>query len=212
MLQTVDSAAPKLTRRAEYAQATRQAIIDAARKLFAERGFFATKVDDIAAEARVAPATVYAVGGGKQGLLNELVQIWSSDPAIEGTLERVRASTDGREIIVITGDASRSHRERFGDLMRVLLTTAPHDAGVAEQLAGVTKVYRGSFVEFAKRLVELGALRDGVDEKYAVDMLWFYFGYSSYFTLHDDNEWSYKQAEQWLVEQACNELLAPANT
>ena len=47
-----------MTRRQEYAQATRQAILDAARKLFAERGYFATKVDDIAAEARVAPATV----------------------------------------------------------------------------------------------------------------------------------------------------------
>ena len=41
-------------------EATRQAIIDAARKLFAERGCFATKVDDITAETRVAPATIYA--------------------------------------------------------------------------------------------------------------------------------------------------------
>jgi AcrR family transcriptional regulator len=202
---------PQLTRREEYAQATRAAIIDAARKLFAERGYFATKVDDIAAEARVAPATVYAVAGGKQGLINELVRIWSTDPAIEGTLERIRAAIDGREIIVITGEASRSHRERFGDLMRVLLNTAPHDAGVAVQLAGLTELYRGSFVEFAARLLELDALRDGIDEEYAVDMLWFYFGYSSYFTLHDDNGWSYKRAEDWLVEQACRELLAPAS-
>ena len=42
--------AHKLTRREEYAQATRQAILDAARKLFAERGYFAAKVDDIAAD------------------------------------------------------------------------------------------------------------------------------------------------------------------
>jgi AcrR family transcriptional regulator len=201
---------PKLTRREEYAEATRVAIVNAARKLFAERGFFATKVDDIAAEARVAAATVYAVAGGKQGLINELVRIWSTDPAIEGTLDRVRAATDGREIVVITGEASRSHRERFGDLMRVLLNTAPHDAAVAEQLADVTELYRGSFVEFAKRMAELGALRDDVDETYAVDMLWFYFGYSSYFTLHDDNHWTYKRSEQWLVEQACRELLRPA--
>ena len=48
---------PKRTRRQDYAEATRQAIIGAARKLFAERGYFATKVADIAAEARVAPAT-----------------------------------------------------------------------------------------------------------------------------------------------------------
>jgi AcrR family transcriptional regulator len=211
MLRFLEEDEPKLTRREEYAQATRVAIIDAARKLFAERGFFATKVDDIAAEARVAPATVYAVAGGKQGLINELVRIWSTDPAIEGTLDRVRAATTGREIIELTGEASRSHRERFGDLMRVLLNTAPHDPAVATQLASATKVYRGSFVEFAEQLAELGALGDGVDEEYAVDMLWFYFGYSAYFTLHDDNGWSYKRAEGWLVEQACRELLVPGN-
>jgi AcrR family transcriptional regulator len=64
---------PKRTRRQDYAEATRPAIIDAARRLFAERGYFATKVDDIAAEARVAPATVYAVTGGKQNLLDILI-------------------------------------------------------------------------------------------------------------------------------------------
>jgi AcrR family transcriptional regulator len=211
MLRHLADTEHKLTRRDEYAQTTRAAIIDAARKLFAERGFFATKVDDIAAEARVAPATVYAVAGGKQGLINELVRVWSTDPAIEGALERVRAATTGRDIIVITGEESRWHRERYGDVMRVLLNTAPHDTEIADQLAGVTELYRGSFAEFAEQLVELGALRDGIDQQYAVDMLWFYFGYSSYFTLHDYNGWSYKRAEQWLVEQACRELLPSAS-
>jgi AcrR family transcriptional regulator len=45
------------SRRDEYAAATRAAIIDAARKLFSERGYFATKVEEIAEAARVAPAT-----------------------------------------------------------------------------------------------------------------------------------------------------------
>ena len=54
---------PGGTRREEYAEATRQAILEAARRLFRERGYFATKVDEIAAMARVAPATVYAVDG-----------------------------------------------------------------------------------------------------------------------------------------------------
>jgi AcrR family transcriptional regulator len=197
-----------VSRREQYAQQTRNAIIDAARKLFAERGFVPTRVDDIAAEAMVAPATVYAVAGGKQGLLNELVRIWSTDPDIEATLNRVVNAGTGREIIEITGEASLSHRERFGDLMRILLTTAPQNPEVAVQLDNATRVYRQSLAAFARRMAELGALREGIDEQYAVDMLWFYFGYSSYFTLHDDNGWSYRRAEEWLVEQASRELLA----
>jgi len=42
-----------------------------------------------------------------------------------------------------------------------------------------------------------------------VDLLWFYFGYSSYFTLHDDNGWSYERAEHWLADQAIAALLSP---
>jgi hypothetical protein len=59
----------------------------------------------------------------------------------------------------------------------------------------------------AKRLAEIGGLRDGIDPAHATDVLWFYFGYSSCFTLHDNNGWTYEQAEHWLAEQACRELL-----
>src|SRR5271170_5233371 len=104
---------PKRTRRQDYAEATRQAIIDAARRLFAEHGYFATKVDDIAADARVAPATVYAVAGGKSGLLDEMIRIWCTDPAVEATLNHVAASDDPREIILALASASRRMREQF---------------------------------------------------------------------------------------------------
>ena len=99
-------------------------------------------------------------------------------------------------------------REQFADVIGVMLSTAPHDAGVAEQLASATAVYRGAIVPIAERLAELGALRPGADTSHAVDVLWFYFGYSSYFTLHDDNRWSYHQAERWLADQARRELLS----
>jgi len=200
--------ARKLTRREEYAQATRQAIVDAARKLFAQRGYFAAKVDDIAAEARVAPATVYAVTGGKRGLLDELIRIWTTDPIVEATITDIGASSDPVEIIREVSSVVRRMREEFADVMRLLLTTAPHDSNVAEQLRGATDVYRGAFVPIAQRLSDLGALRPGLDVEQAVDLLWFYFGYASLFTLHNDNGWSYERAEQWLADQACRELLS----
>ena len=134
--------ARKMTRRQEYAQATRQAIVDAARCLFAERGYFATRVEDIAAEARVAPATVYAVTGGKQGLLNELITTWVSDPIVAATISHIRASRDPTGVVREVAAASRQMREQFADIMRVMLTTAPHDAAVAAQMEKATSVYR----------------------------------------------------------------------
>jgi AcrR family transcriptional regulator len=197
----------RMTRRDEYAAATRQAILDAARKLFAERGYFATKVDDIAAKARVAPATVYAVTGGKYGLLTELISIWTTDPMVETTNTHMIAMTDPVGIVRELAAGSRRMREQYEDIMRVVLATAPHDEAVAKVLANATSVYRQAFVPIAERLAKLGALRRGIDVAAAVDLFWFYFGYTSYFTLHDDNDWSYERAEHWLADQACRELL-----
>ncbi len=80
--------------------ATRQAIVGAARRLFSERGYLATKVDDIAALARVAPATVYAVSGGKQGLLRTLTEIATTDPAVEATIGSIEKLDDPSPTLV----------------------------------------------------------------------------------------------------------------
>src|SRR6516165_106537 len=56
-------------RRREQAAATRAAILDAALKLFVERGYAATSVGAVATEAGVALKTVYAVFGTKRGVL-----------------------------------------------------------------------------------------------------------------------------------------------
>jgi AcrR family transcriptional regulator len=100
-------------------QAKRQAIEGAARRLFSERGYFATKVDDIAALARVAPATVYAVSGGKQGLLRTLTETATTDPAIEAAIGSIERLDDPSAILRLVAATVRSMREQFGDVVRV---------------------------------------------------------------------------------------------
>ncbi|GII53575.1 TetR family transcriptional regulator [Planotetraspora thailandica] len=198
----------RASRRAEYAEATRRAVIDEARRLFSEKGYFATKVDDIAVAARVSPATVYVIGG-KQGLLRILVDQWSVAPEVEKTQQQLTESEDGAEILQVVAGITRRMREDYGDIMRVVLTTAPHDATAAEGLAVATRRYRDGTAIAARRLAELNVLRDGVDAAEALDILWFYFGYAGFFTLVDDNGWSYARAEQWLLDAARRALLRP---
>jgi AcrR family transcriptional regulator len=208
---TGQTAAP--SRRDEYAEATRQAIVDAARRLFCERGYFATRVDEIAAAARVAPATVYAVTGGKLGLLRTLAEILVHASVIAATISRVQNLHDPVAIMRVVAAACRSLRENFGDIIRVLRTTAPHEKVIAESLAVATCQYRQAFVPIGERLTELGALHAGVTLGEAVDILWFYFGYSGLMTLHEENGWSYQRAEDWLCQEATRALLrdhAPA--
>ena len=59
----------------------------------------------------------------------------------------------------------------------------------------------------AQRLADIGALKADVSAAAATDILWFYFGYSSYFTLTDENGWTLAEAEKWHLTQASSALL-----
>jgi AcrR family transcriptional regulator len=205
----VTQAGRGVTRREEYAEATREAIVNAARQLFVERGYFATKVDDIAALARVAPVTVYAAAGGKHELLRTLMLLDMAAfvPIVEAMLESIRVTKDSAEIMRLLASAVRRMREAFGDILYVVMVTAPHDQPVADSLAMATTRYRATCLSVAQRLMDMRALREGMDLQQAVDLLWFYFGYWSLFTLKTENGWSYDRAEHWLCEAASQALL-----
>jgi AcrR family transcriptional regulator len=130
------------TRREEYAEATRQAILDAARRLFCKKGFFSTKVDEIAAIARVSRATAYAVAGGKQGLLRTLMDISTTAPMVAKTIDRITIMDDAKAVMAFLARRMRLMREEFGDIMRLILKTAPHDMAASETPATATIRYR----------------------------------------------------------------------
>src|ERR1700759_2389269 len=92
-------------RREEYAEQTRVAVIEAAQRLFAENGFFQTKVEQIARLSRVSPATVYAQCGGKQGLLRSLVDSWTQSPMVAEGLEESLAAADAALVMRVLSNA-----------------------------------------------------------------------------------------------------------
>src|SRR5271163_1591362 len=55
--------------RAEQAEGTRQIVLEAATRLFVERGYAATSIDAIAEAAGVGRSTVFSAAGGKSWLL-----------------------------------------------------------------------------------------------------------------------------------------------
>ena len=196
-----------VSRRAEYAEATRRAIIAAARELFAERGYTATKVDEVAALARVSPATVYAVAGGKQGLLHTLVDDWTQAPEVDEAYRAIEASDTADGVLSIVAATCRQMRCDWGDVMKIVLATAPLDETAAATLRTATDRYRAGTLLAARRLADLGALKPGLRIDDANDILWFYFGYSGFFTLMEDNAWSADRAEEWLREMAAIAVL-----
>jgi len=96
-------------RREANKQATRAALREAARRLFAERGFEATTVRDIAAAANVTERTFFRYFDGKEGLVAEETLAWidrlqaaicarpSNEPPLTAVREAmIEASTQAR--------------------------------------------------------------------------------------------------------------------
>ena len=82
----------RLDRRERMAAETRRDILEAARRLFAARGYAATSVGDIAQEAGVAVQTIYSRLGSKRGMLMALVDLIEEESGRAEAAERVFAA------------------------------------------------------------------------------------------------------------------------
>src|SRR5262245_35511817 len=115
---------PFPSRREEYAEATRQAVVNAARELFGEAGYSKTTVQQIARRARVSPATVYAQCGGKQGLLKTLMDAWTAGPLVLEIIEACAAAGSGAEKLLVLADGYVAIYEDSGDIIRIVTDAA----------------------------------------------------------------------------------------
>src|ERR1700746_3230145 len=86
----MNSASGGLPRRRDEARALfRNAILDAAEAVFAERGFHGARIQDIAGRARIAVGTVYNHFAQKDDVLSALLE-----ERTEQLLEQLRARSD----------------------------------------------------------------------------------------------------------------------
>ena len=198
--------------RAKAASDTRRKILDTAMRLFLERGYGKVTVADIAAEAALASPTVYVSTGGKSAILATLIEESMSDPIVNETLSAVGKSESGGEVLRITAHGVRLDNERYHDIVQVMKNAASLDAAAADILARSDKGYREALGEVARHLTTLKAVKGGVTEARATDVLWFFLGHEAWHLLVADRQWSWDDAEQWLTQQAAAALLKRSGT
>lgn len=195
------------TRRAQAAAETRELILAAAGKCFTANGYAGTTINDIAAASGVAVATVYTSVGGKPVLLEQLVRAGMEDAEVAVTLERVDQATGGEEVVRAVAAGTGATYLRHENVITLLLDTASHEPVAQRLLAESVRAYRSALVHAAQRLAQLDALAPGVDEKRAVDVLWYFFGIHAHTRLLRDATWSWDEAEAWLCATASRSLL-----
>jgi AcrR family transcriptional regulator len=200
-------------RRREQAAATRLAIVEAAERLFGERGYAGTSVSAIAAAAGVALKTVYAAFGTKAEVLRGLWNLrmrGDEEPvplAQRPWFRELIAEPDpGRRLALVARNA-RIVRERTATLTEIVRQAAPGDAQIAELWARFQhELYELGMREVAKTLAREGSL--ATEPKTAADLLWTLTHPDLYLLLVRERGWKPDAYEEWLRNALCRELLA----
>jgi AcrR family transcriptional regulator len=187
------------TLRARQAQRTRDEILGAARRLFAERGYSRTSMRDIAEAAGVSSQTVYDSIGSKHAIVASLNDLIDDEADIVTIVSTAAGSGDPDQIVAVQAKVVRSIMEHCGDIVRALVAGAAAEPDLELVLAEG----RRRHVEGARRIIalleQLDALGASVTAEAAVDTLSATSDASFALMLHDAYGWSLEAIEAWVT-------------
>lgn len=193
--------------RKRQAEQTKETILAAARRLFKSKGYEGTAIDAIAKRARVSPATVYAVFGSKREILKAMIDSARfGRPYLEAVQRVMSASSPRARLRSVSGVARSVHdggRSELG-LFQGAGLVSPEIAALETE--GECRRY-DSQKQVIDLLLQGGALRKGVSEQQARDILWCLTGREIYRMLVVERGWSPDDYEQWLGELLVRALL-----
>jgi AcrR family transcriptional regulator len=200
-------------RRKEQAAATRAAILEAAHRLFERKGYGATTIAAIAAEAGVALKTVYLAFETKSGVLRGLWNLRLRAGRDEVPIAQqewyreVLEEPDPERQLRLNARNSRAAKLRIATVLEVIHTAAPLDPDIAALWDRIQSDYHANQRAIAESVDEKGALRTGLDVDRATDILWAINHPNMWHLLVGERGWTPEQYEQWTGDLACSQLL-----
>ncbi|HLI56474.1 MAG TPA: TetR/AcrR family transcriptional regulator [Actinomycetota bacterium] len=195
--------------RKQQAAATRRQIALAARRRFSADGYAATTIDAIAAEAGVAPATVYKVFGTKRAMAGELLSLVDEMAGIEGFRQSLATAQDPRALLATAVEIGRNIFEHSGDIIAAVRGAAEVEPEFASVFAEGRRRHVAGTGTIADRLVAMGALREGIDASWAAGTISLFADHETFEKLTRLFGWSLDECQERLTAQLCELLLGP---
>jgi AcrR family transcriptional regulator len=189
--------------RERKAQLTRDEILRAARRLFAEHGYARTSVRDIAKTAGVSAQTVYDSIGSKQQLVASLNDLIDAEAGIGAIVRADLRSDDPATVAATSARVTRSILEHCGDIIRALVTGAAAEPELAAVLAEGQRRHAAGAASVVARLRELGVAPpdDAAETLAALSDVRFAL------VLQESYGWSLDRLERWIAAAAAALLL-----
>jgi AcrR family transcriptional regulator len=192
----------------------RRAVVDAARSLFLERGYQATTVDAISDRSDVPPATVYRLFSSKLGILEALldVSIAGDDQSLSlqqrPEVAELLDEQDPEKLLAGFASITVAINTRSSDAYRILSSASGSDPAAAALLASYRQQRDRGQGRIARALARAGALRPGLRERDAADLIHALMSPELYRLLVVERGWSPQRYERWLTAILADQLTA----
>jgi AcrR family transcriptional regulator len=201
------------SRRQQRALESQERLLEAARRLFATRGYAETRIEDIAAEANVSVPTVYATFQSKRGVLDALMRRLTSGvpggpPLVDTPGPRaVNAEPDPRRALSMFVEHLLGVQERAIPMYDVMKNAARAEPEIGETLRNLQQYRYANLSTLATRLHELRALRAGLSVEDASRTLWTITSPEVRQMLLDGAGWTIDKYRAWLEDTLVAVLL-----
>lgn len=183
----------------------RRAVVDAARDLFLERGYVATAIDAISERADVPAPTVYRLFSSKLGILHALLDasIAGDDQPLPMQMRpqvaALFAEANPEKLLGEFVSIAVAINTRSNDIYRILSSAALSDSAAAELFADYQRQRAHGQGRVARSLARARALRPGLRERDAADIIHALVSPELYRLLVVDRSWSHEHYEKWLL-------------
>ena len=189
-------------------------MVEAARELFLERGYAATTIEAISAASDTPQATVYRLFASKLGILKAVldVSVGGDDQAVAmADRPQVRAmlgDDDPRRQLAGFAALLRVLMNRAAPVHRILADAARSDEDAAALLTDIARQRQEGQQRVARSLARAKALRPGIRERDAADVIHAIASPEVYGLLVLDRGWSGERYEAWVRDTLTQQLLA----
>ena len=190
------------------AQQSRRDILTAARRLFAERGYAATSINDIAEEAGVAIQTIYARLGSKRGMLLALIDLIDEEAGVEQLAAGVTSAPTPLEALRAGVRLTRAFQERCGDIIEALFTAAGAEPELADAVAEGQRRHREGARITIDQIHRLHGLRGDVPRQHAQALFALSTNHEAWRELTHGHRLKWQTAEDLITEALSRALLA----
>lgn len=201
------------SRRKAQAIETHTQILEAAQKLFINRGYGGTSIESIAQEAGVALETVYSVFGNKRTILSRVfgLSIGEDDNPIplvaRSYMKEVEAERNQNRQIQMFAKRIQIIMANLAPILEVMRSAAktePEIAGLLRKFLDGKFQGMGYFIDC---IVANGPLRKELNRFTATETVWMLTSAEVYTLLVVDRGWSSEEYTTWLAETLIRLLL-----